>query len=753
LTRIALVAALVACTALPAVAGTPKGGAPTPAPGGNVRGATLSAGTPMAPVFEKLGGEMGFFPSIEYPSGMDESAPVFQAVIDGGKPAIVALVGMLIEPSKVEPNKMEDYKVRWLLHNVATLAGKQEKDRQMVADALLSTLKGGMPKMIQAAVIEELQWVGTKAASPQLAEYLQDDILYAYAAQAIQAFGDAETLAAALPAAKGGKPKMQLIQALGILRDAKSAPAIVKIAAGDTDRDTRIAAMDALGNIGDKAAMDMLLKAALVDGEAWEQTRARHNSLLLAQRLLEAGDKTSAAAIYKTLWTSPAMASERHVRIAALEGLAASTGDMTEVLSAMKADDFQIRSAALQAAAAAPGAAATKVILDALGNAKTPFERASLVMMLGNRHDPTALPVLLKMFKDPDEAVKMSAGNAMAVLGGPEATTTLIDQVNSSQGRDRDIAADALKRIPGKDVNGAVAAAMTKATDAGVRVTLLGVIASRRAVEQAPVVAEAATDKDATVRVAAIRALGGVCGPNQLPMLIAKVAKSTDGPEIEAARDSLVTASSRGMGDQVADLAVPAASGAAAPNALAMMQVFAATASPKALPVLVAETKSTDATIKEAAIRTLAEKWKSPAAAAPLMGVAQAADVPNQRIIALQASLRLISAAPEKSMTADEKMKLIATATKLADRVEEKRLILGALGSVSSGAAIEAAATFLDDPPLKEEASQSVVRIAESIFKANPAAVKAPLEKVMQVSGNNGLKDRARRMLNESKPK
>jgi HEAT repeat protein len=80
-------------------------------------------------------------------------------------------------------------------------------------------------------------------------------------------------------------------------------PALAKAAASDTERDARIAALDALGNIGDAAAVGALLGAAQSAKEQWEKTKACEDSLLAAKRLVEAGDKKTAATIYKTLWS------------------------------------------------------------------------------------------------------------------------------------------------------------------------------------------------------------------------------------------------------------------------------------------------------------------------------------------------------------------------------------------------------------------------------------------------------------------
>jgi hypothetical protein len=106
-----------------------------------------------------------------------------------------------------------------------------------------------------------------------------------------------------------------MIQALGVLRDAGSVEALRK-AAGDEDRDTRLAALWGLANIGDAGSADLALKAA--DAAAgWERIEATNACLLLAENLQAAGKKAEAAKIGKHLRDKRADPEEAHVREAA----------------------------------------------------------------------------------------------------------------------------------------------------------------------------------------------------------------------------------------------------------------------------------------------------------------------------------------------------------------------------------------------------------------------------------------------------
>jgi HEAT repeat protein len=746
----AAIGAFLLAPVLPCPAGQPKGGQPkanTPAPSGAIPGATLAGQNPaLSAILEKLPRDQGMYIGPDW----TDSAPYFETVLKGGKANIQTLVDMLIDNTKLQPNQMEDYKVRWLLHGAVVLAPKQgEPQRQMVAEALEASLKPDQGKYVQAFVIQELLWCAGPEQIPALAKYLSDDLLYDYAIRTLQNIGPAASPAilAALPASKG-RPRMAIVQTLGSLRDAKAVPEILEIAA-DKDRDMRVTAMDALANIGDAAAMPVLLAAVAKapTDETFEHIKACEDSLLLAKRLIESGDSANAAKIYTTLAQSPATANERHVRIAAVQGAAMAKGDVASLVAALKSDDFQIRESTLDAITNMPGPVATKIVTDLLGQAGTPAEKVGFLNVLGTRKDATALPAVVAQLKNDDDQVRSAAANAAAAIGGKEATAALLAMLGSTNAKDQQIASGALRNLSGKEGDAAVATAYAKATDGTVKANLLAVLGAHRAADQMDTIMMGVSDKDAQVRAAGIKALGSVATESQLPLLAKALKDSKDGNEVTAAKEALQSACGRQMAEKVADLVAPIAS-AAAPNGPAAILVLSTAGGAKALAAVVAAGKQGQGEVKDVAIRTLAD-WRGKEAAAPLLDIAGSAEG-NLKVLALRGVVRMAS---DRTTPAEERLKLLGPAMKLASRQEEKRDILGALGSIPTAAALTVAAASLDDDQVREEACQAVVKISQEVVKTNAAAVKDPLTKVSQVARDNRLRDNAKRILDQAAKK
>jgi hypothetical protein len=257
--------------------------------------------------------------SVKGAEGKAEMERILTAILKGGRDSIVELVGLL-----VAPGKGDDSKVRYALHALALFVcrSSDRKQRPTFAAALASTLDGDRPADVRAFVVRELQVCGGKDEAHGLGKLLVDRELCEPAAQALLAIktGAAEQFRSALPKVEG-QQRLTVVQALGVLRDGKSAAALRKLT-GDKDRDTRLAALWALASMGDAGSVDALIKAADVK-TPYERIKATQACLLLAERLRGAGRDTDARRIYKHLKETRTDASEKYVREAAERGLAA----------------------------------------------------------------------------------------------------------------------------------------------------------------------------------------------------------------------------------------------------------------------------------------------------------------------------------------------------------------------------------------------------------------------------------------------
>ena len=230
----------------------------------------------------------------------------------GGRDAVVALVDLLAEPG----GGRSDSPVRHALHALATHAGAPGGgDRRATAAALASTLGGReRPADVKAFVVRQLGWCGGREVAPALGKLLADEQVSDDAVMALLSIGDgaAEQFRAAL-ADLAGPRRVAVIAALGTLKDAASAEPLRRTAARDPDPVARLEAARALANIGDPAAVDVVLKCA-DEAAGFDRTRATGACLLLAENLGAAGKKDVAAKVYRHLRDTRTSPSEAYVR-------------------------------------------------------------------------------------------------------------------------------------------------------------------------------------------------------------------------------------------------------------------------------------------------------------------------------------------------------------------------------------------------------------------------------------------------------
>jgi hypothetical protein len=254
-------------------------------------------------------------------TGPDPAAAekIFGEILAGGREAIGALIDLV--RATTDPD-FRDYRPQYVLHGLAILAGRpgNEAARKVFADAIAEALGSTRYwRGVKALLIQELQAAGGPECATVLGGLLGDGDLCEPAAMALVAIGGtAETFRKAFPAAKG-KSRATIAKALGTLKDAASLEALTA-AAGDPDRDVRMAAVWGLARIGDPAAGEIALKAASAE-DGWERTGGAKACLLLAEVLAAAGKRDEAKRVYEGLREGRKDPKDAYLRDAVARGL------------------------------------------------------------------------------------------------------------------------------------------------------------------------------------------------------------------------------------------------------------------------------------------------------------------------------------------------------------------------------------------------------------------------------------------------
>lgn len=565
--------------------------------------------------------------------------------------------------------------------------------------------------------------IGGPAEAPALARRLADPKLGLLARFALERIPGPESLAALREALKTttGETRIGLIDSLGARRDQQAIPALAQLLSL-SDLPTVNAAIRGLGAIGgDRAAQTLLTAEAALPTE--QRRRLSKGLLRCAESLLATGHTAQASALFERLLTPDR---PRPVRIAAFLGRVAAQGEkgFAGILAALSASDPVLQTAAVRALSAQTSPALYAQVSKALPEL-TPAVQTQALSILAEREQRAALPAALSAVASADPTLAAAALSAVGALGDASCVAVLVEVVACDKPAERRLAVASLIRLRGPDVDAAILAALPKAAPSAAR-ELISVLVGRSAKGCTPVLLAAAASSDSDVRRAALAALGKVADASEGPRLLALLDNTPDADEL---CDALAALYAR-VGDVTPLIAaLEHASGA---KQAALAAVLGRLGGGQALAALRGTLASKDAAVRTAAVRALAD-WPDAAVLDDLVAAAVAATEPKCKTLALRGIARLAPLAQQRPVA--EVATLVAKGLAAAERPEETRSLLAALGKLPCAKSLHAATTRLNDSAAQGDAALAISKIIAGLDGREPAETAAAVKAVRTACG------------------
>ena len=420
----------------------------------------------------------------------------------------------------------------------------------------------------------------------------------------------------------------------------------------------------------------------------------------------------------------------------------------------------------------------------------------------------SAAPVLVGLIGDSDGEISKTAQEALAALPGPKVDTAVMAMLKGGDTSRRLTALELIKRRRMTNVAGALLKA-TKDNDESVRTASIRMLGDLTGAVEFGVLVELLLDAKGSAEIrAAERALSTTCTREAKPSAGKVTVRKAVYHGIDGARSADVTkkvaeivkagslsieASNSNFGDAAPGVvkelrvefavngvmqfmtvregetmtlgasAIPAAlveelcsalAKAGIPQKLALLRVLSVVGGGDALKAVRASVDDSNADVHRAAIRALGS-WKSADAAPHLLALVKKATNQNDKTLCLRGYLGLASGG---DLPGGQRLSMCREAEGLLERDEEKKLLLGALGSINSPGAVAMIVLYLDASGTREEASAAIVGIAERLLKGRGAPKVAsklikPLEKVAEVTTNAGVSRKAKDLLKQAQSK
>jgi HEAT repeat protein len=218
-----------------------------------------------------------------------------------------------------------------------------------------------------------------------------------------------------------------------------------------------------------------------------------------------------------------------------------------------------------------------------------------------------------------------------------------------------------------------------------------------------------AKTREGPVRLAALKALGAIGREKDQSELIALLLRSEAEAERSAAQRSLASVCSRIPDpEKRADKLLEAYATANAEGRGLLLRTMGRVGGGRALATVAGETQSQSADLRDAAVRALAD-WPTIDAFDNLLTVAKSKEQLNLRVLALRGCVRVVESSQLDPVYAARYHEKTLAA---AERVDEKRLVLGALANLPTPEALKAVIPYLGNDSLGLDAAMAAGRIS-----------------------------------------
>ncbi len=611
---------------------------------------------------------------------------------------------------------------------------------------LLKVLETDGLTAVKAAAFEDLAVVGNAAAIPVLAPLLADKELAHYARYALEPNPDPAVDRVFRDALKKlqGDLLIGVINSIGVRRDAGSLGSLEGLLA-DASPEVVAAAAAALGSIATSEAADVLAKT-LEPAADETRTGIARGCLLCAEKMKKAGRLDSAVALYDLVRAAEV---PKNVQMAGLRGaiLARSAAGVPLLVEQLASSDLDVVNVALRTARELDDPAVPKAIIARLDDLSE--TNAALVLLaLGDIGDPSVTAILTKAADSGAPGLRLAAIKSLRKVGDVSAVAALWKGALGPDPRIAAAAVAALVAIPGEETDAAIVAGLL-GDNAAKRVLALELIASRRIPMAVPQLLELAEGSDKSIRLLAIQALGETAPQEHFPTLIRWVIAAKESDEKATTARALQAACAR-LPDRdtcASELTGSLASATGAAETT-LLEQLGAMGGPEALHCLAECAKDSSPETQDAATRILGT-WIGSDVGSVLLDLARTIQNNKYKIRVLRGYIRIAS---QFGLPHDEKMEMCKNALAVAQRDDERKLVLTVLERNPSPISLGLAVALLDNARLKNQAANVALSIAERLIEEEPKPVADAMRKVVDAGVDRKLENRAKAYRDRVRP-
>ncbi len=677
-----------------------------------------------------------YLAGIQYAIGdlkVDDSIPVVESARSAEAIELLNMVKQYDWDKNQEPLHKMTLFVRDCLNNPI--------DAKMVETKLLEVLNSDVNIAVKDYICRQLAVVGSEVSVPLLAGMLsapETSDIARYALERINS-GDVDVvLFEALKNTENDKIKSGVIASLGVRKYTDAIAEIKKYLNSDNEN-LAVSAVYALSVIGNEAAADALLEAQ----PKVAKERVFDALLACGQKIAHTGDVEKASKIYSKVYR---LSKDDTIRKGAFIGLIKTdkANSSAMIKGAIEGDDVAMQKAAIQTLSQVED---KSLLLTIAGSLKSFSDDAKVLIMaaLAENSSRVGEVQVLEFIKNKSQAVRIAAYDALAKIGTVKSVSSLAAAGAEIRDRkEKDAALEALFSMPGKAVDNEILKLIISEDNAGkemVVIELINAAVARQVEGLSDVLFTATQSSSRRVVVAAVKSLMTTAGAEDVTAMVELLA---DKPSTNT--ENALTVLADRLDDKAELIAKIAARYKSLNNAQAkssFLKVMGRLGGDEIAVILKAEYASSDAALKEAAFRAMTE-WPGADFIANMKSLAVSGKDEKTRILALRGYLKMIREHGGK----DRGKKIIDT-FKMAEREEEKRMVIGAMGDFASKDVFEFLINNMNNSNFKAEAEISIVNVAKVLAGRCPEVVLHTMQQIIDSNAGDNVKKGAREVIDK----
>jgi HEAT repeat protein len=363
-----------------------------------------------------------------------------------------------------------------------------------------------------------------------------------------------------------------------------------------------------------------------------------------------------------------------------------------------------------------------------------------------------AKPAVLEMLKASQGEVRTAAIRALGPLGDKSDVPQLVALLDDAKSQKDAVAA--LTLLHGEGVNAALCGQL-KTGPSPARGAVVKLLVARHSTDSLPDLLTASKDKDATVRAAALEALGQLGGPELIAKLAREILDAKDKASREEAEMSLALIARRDPKnpDPVAPL-LKVMDGMGESEKSSLLPTLGRIGGPSARKVVDANLADGDSGRRLVAILAL-RNWPDGSVAQKLAELVQTGDnlysgsEPGLRQLLVDALIR-VAPLPDGRPDA-ERLAMLKKAMELASNDAQRNAVIKRARAIRTLDTLHFVAPYMDEPLFAEIACESVVELAhhKELRQPNKADFNKALDKVILLSKDPEVIRRAKHYLKD----